>query len=235
MKWTLLALMFLSSTPLFSASKIIIGIAGGSGSGKSTLAYNIQKAFPEKSVLLCQDSYYKDLSNLTVEERGPVNFDHPDSLDFSMLREHILSMKEGNSIAQPIYNFRTHSREVDTKEIASAEIIVVEGILLFSVKEIRDLFDIKFFVDTDEDVRLLRRIERDMTERARSFQSVRDQYLSTVKPMHALFVEPSKKHADMIIPHGGHNMPALALIITKLQEILSESAPDCESADSIKQ
>jgi uridine kinase len=213
------------SHPLFSVTKVIIGIAGGSGSGKTTLANNIQKAFPNNSIIISQDSYYKDLSHLSEEERGKTNFDHPQSLDFALLEEHLTALKSGHSISQPVYNFHHHSREPFTKTIEPAEIIIVEGILLFAVPEVYKLFDMKFFVDTDGDIRLLRRIERDIKERSRTLESVRDQYLATVKPMYALYVDPSKQQADMIVPHGGHNQTALALIITRLKDILAKDDP----------
>ncbi len=210
----------MSISSLFAAPKILVGIAGGTGSGKTTFAEKIQKAFPVDSVLISQDSYYKDLSHLSWKERAETNFDHPESLDFTLLREHLLSLKNNNSIDQPIYNFQTHSRESYTTKIEPAQLIIVEGILLFAVREIRDLFDLKIFVDTDDDIRLLRRIERDLQERARDFSSVKDQYLSTVKPMHDAFVEPSKQYADVIVPKGGYNQTALGLILAKLNEEL---------------
>lgn len=211
-----------SYASLDGASSLIVGIAGGSGSGKTTFAKNIQKTFPNNTILVFQDSYYKEQGHLTLEERAKTNFDHPDALDFALLREHLISLKNGHSIQQPIYNFHTHMREAATQQVKPADIILVDGILIFAVPEIRELLDIKLFVDADDDVRLLRRIERDLTERSRTFESVRDQYLATVKPMYALFVGPSKQYADMIVPHGGDNLGALALILARLQEFTKE-------------
>ena len=203
------------SVSVFATSPIFIGIAGGTGSGKTTLAENIHQLFPE-SVLISQDSYYKDLSHFALEERVKINFDHPDSLEFSLLVKHLMALKGGQAIEQPIYNFHTHVRESWTKKIESAPIVLVEGILLFVVPELREFFDIKIFVDTDDDIRLLRRIERDVNERSRDFNSVKQQYLTTVKPMHDAFVAPSKKYADVIFPEGGHNQVAISLILAKL-------------------
>lgn len=216
-----IVLTFFCISTLFSSEILIVGIAGGTGSGKTTLAKKIQDAFPHQSVLISQDSYYKDLSHLLLCDREKTNFDHPDSLDFELLKTHILTLKKGKAIDQPIYNFRTHTRETSTQRVAPNQVIIVEGILLFAVPEVRNLFDIKLFVDTDDDVRLLRRIERDIHERSRSLTSVRDQYLATVKPMHDAFVEPSKQHADLIVPQGGENVTALSLIISKLREEVS--------------
>jgi uridine kinase len=217
MKALFCLLLFLVQT-LCAADKIIIGIAGGTGSGKTTLADKIQKHFKESAVLICQDSYYKDLSHLSVEARNKVNFDHPDSLDFSLLRQHLIELKSGKEIYKPIYNFQTHTRETCPECVKPAQLIIVEGILLFSLPEIRDLFDMKVFIDIADDVRLLRRIERDLQERGRDFMSVKDQYLTTVKPMHDTFVEPSKQYADLLVPHGGENAMALSLIVSKLNE-----------------
>lgn len=208
-----LSMYALARPPLF------VGIAGGTGSGKTTLAERIHQAFPG-SVLISQDSYYKDLSYLPFEERKKTNFDHPNSLEFSLLRKHLLDLKNGQAIERPTYNFHLHARESGTVRIEPAQIILVEGILLLATPEVRDLFDIKIFVDTDDDVRLLRRIERDMKERSRDFNSVKEQYLLTVKPMHDAFVEPSKKYADVVFPEGGHNQVALDLILAKLSEVL---------------
>ena len=201
--------------PLFS--QILIGIAGGTGSGKTTMAQKIQEAFPEDSVLICQDSYYKDISHLPLQERAKTNFDHPSSLDFRLMREHLLDLINGRTIEQPIYNFKTHDREKTTRRIQPAQVIIVEGILLFAAIEIRDLFHLRIFVDTDDDIRLLRRIERDMSERDRSFESIKEQYLTTVKPMHEAFVEPSKQYADVIIPMRKQNQIALDLLISKIK------------------
>jgi uridine kinase len=205
---------------LFAQEVTVIGIAGGTGSGKTTFARKIQEAFPGKTVLISQDSYYKDLSALSLDERAKVNFDHPDSLDFALLAQHLKDLKLGSQIEKPVYNFRVHSREAETERVSSNRIVIVEGILLFSIEEIRNQFDLKIFVDTDDDIRLLRRVTRDMKERGRSFASVQEQYLATVKPMHEAFVRPSKKFSDVIVPHGGENGVALSIILSKLAEEL---------------
>jgi len=205
---------------LFASDVFVVGIAGGTGSGKTTLARKLQQAFPIESILISQDSYYKDQSNLTVEERELVNFDHPDCLDFALLKTQIEKLKNNQPIQKPIYNFKTHTREKHFETISPAKLLIVEGILLFYIPEIRNLFDIKIFIDADDDVRILRRIERDIKERARDFDSVRDQYILTVKPMHEAFVEPSKQYADLIIPRGGENLTALSIVISELKDEL---------------
>lgn len=216
----LIVICALSIASLQAAPKVLIGIAGGTGSGKTTFAEKIQKAFPVDSILINQDSYYKDLSYLSKEERAATNFDHPNAIDFSLLHDHLVALREGNSVEQPIYNFHTHSRENTTTRVDSAQVIIVEGILVLALPEIRDLFDIKIYVETDDDIRFLRRAERDMQERSRDFASVKSQYLSTVKPMHDAFVAPSKKYADLIIPEAGRNEIALSVLLAKLNEDL---------------
>ncbi|MBX9923953.1 MAG: uridine kinase [Rhabdochlamydiaceae bacterium] len=213
---TFLCFCFVSIS-VFAKSPIFVGIAGGTGSGKTTLAEKIHEKFPG-SVLISQDSYYKDRSYLSFAEREKINFDHPDSLEFSLLRKHLIDLKNGDPIEQPTYSFHLHAREKQTTWIEPANIVIVEGILLFATDEVRDLFDIKIFVETDDDVRVLRRIERDMKERSRDFNSVKEQYLNTVKPMHTAFVEPSKKYADIVILEGGRNLVAIDLIVSKLKD-----------------
>jgi uridine kinase len=203
------------------AQPILIGIAGGTGSGKTTMAQKIQDEFPEHCVLICQDSYYKDLSHLPIDERAKTNFDHPNSLDFDLLRGHLHDLIQGNAIEKPIYSFKTHEREKATERVDPAQVIIVEGILLFAALEVRDLFDLKIFVDTDDDIRLLRRIERDIAERGRSFTSVKEQYLETVKPMHDAFVQPSKQYANVIIPMCRQNQIAVDLVISKIRAHLN--------------
>lgn len=178
---------------------VLIGIAGGTGSGKTTLANKLYQHFGEGSVLLSQDCYYKDLSHLPVEERISVNFDHPDSIDFDLFKEHLAELKEGRSVVIPQYDFTTHTRTDEMEILDPAPIILVEGILLFAIPEVRDLFDLKIFIDTDDDIRLMRRLERDLQERGRDFESVKTQYLATVKPMHNKFVDPTKAQADVVI------------------------------------
>lgn len=202
---------------------IIIGVAGGSGSGKTTVANNLVKAFKaEDAVLVEQDAYYRELLNMSIEEKAKVNFDHPDSIEFELLRKHLEMLKEGKSIDRPIYDFTTHSRKEGAVKINSSKIIIVEGILIFAVPEIRELLDVKIFVDTDADEMILRRIERDMNERGRSFESVKNQYLTTVKPMFLEFCEPSKRYADVIIPRGGENKVAIDMIISNLKGYLEQ-------------
>lgn len=202
---------------------IIIGVAGGSGSGKTTVANNLVKAFKaEDAVLVEQDAYYRELLNMSIEEKANVNFDHPDSIEFELLRKHLEMLKEGKSIDRPIYDFTTHSRKEGAVRIDSSKIIIIEGILIFAVPEIRELLDVKIFVDTDADEMVLRRIERDMNERGRSFESVKNQYLTTVKPMFLEFCEPSKRYADVIIPRGGENKVAIDMIVSNLKGYLNQ-------------
>ncbi|WP_300360937.1 uridine kinase [Fusobacterium sp.] len=203
---------------------ILIGVAGGSGSGKTTVANNLVKAFKaEDATLVEQDAYYKELTNMTLEEKAKVNFDHPDSIEFELLRKHILALKNGESIDRPIYDFTTHSRKEGSVKINPSKIIIVEGILIFAVPEIRELLDVKIFVDTDADEMILRRIERDMNERGRSFESVKNQYLTTVKPMYLEFCEPSKRYADVIIPRGGKNKVAIDMVVSNLKGYLEKN------------
>lgn len=218
----LMLIICLFSLQTLCAEGIFVGIAGGTGSGKTTLAEKILKNFSEDGILISQDSYYKDLSHLSLEERAKVNFDHPHSLDFEMLKEHLRDLKSQKVIEGPIYNFHTHSREEQTKEIKPAKLVIVEGILLFSDSELRDFFDLKIFIDADDDIRVLRRIDRDIHERSRDLASITKQYIDTVKPMHNAFVEPSKQYADVIVPNGGNfNQTALGTILAKINEDLS--------------
>ncbi len=202
--------------PVFAKAPIIIGIAGGSGSGKTTLAENLHRELPG-SVIISQDAYYKNLSHLSFAEREKANYDHPHAIEYSLLKQHLIELKNGRSIEQPVYNFHLHIRENKTMRIDPAEILLVDGVLLLTDPEVRELLDIKIFVDTDDDIRLLWRIERDMKERSRDFNSIKQQYLATVKPMHEAFVVPSKKYADIIFPEGGHNQIGIDLILAKLK------------------
>ena len=189
---------------------ILIGVAGGSGSGKTTVANNLVKAFEsEVATLLEQDAYYRELTNMSLEEKAKVNFDHPDSIEFELLKKHIEALKNGESIERPIYDFTTHSRKEGTVKINPSKII-------------RELFDVKIFVDTDTDEMILRRIERDMNERGRSFESIKNQYLTTVKPMYLEFCEPSKRYADVIIPRGGENRIAIDMLVSNLKRYIDE-------------
>ena len=202
--------------------RFVIGIAGGTGSGKTTVARKLNQAFKNDSVILSHDYYYKDISHLTFEERCLVNFDHPDSLDTELLVEHISKLKQGESIMHPTYDFSNHCRNDQWKKVDSAKIIIVEGILIFTNKALCDLCDIKLFVDTDADVRFIRRLRRDTNKRGRSMESVVNQYLSTVKPMHEQFVEPYRRKADIIVPEGGHNDVAFNMIIDTIKRKIAE-------------
>lgn len=201
---------------------LVIGIAGGTGSGKTTVTQKILERLRvhENVVVIQHDSYYKDISAYPGLTPDKINFDHPDSLETSLLIRHIKDLKRDESVEQPIYNFTTHSRLKDTRRLASKDIIIIEGILIFVEKELRDLMDIKIFVDTDADERLLRRIRRDILERGRSIDSVMNQYVSTVKPMHLEFVEPSKHWADIIVPRGGDNLVAIDMVAVKIETML---------------
>ncbi len=202
---------------------ILLGIAGGTGSGKTLVAKNIYSDLgSERVVRICQDSYYKDLSHLTQEERNAKNFDHPDAIDTELLIRQINALVRGETIEQPIYNFVTHTRSEETNSIGPHSIIVLEGILIFDNQELRDLMDIKIYVETDADIRLIRRLRRDILERGRSMESVIRQYEESVRPMHLQFVEPSKRYADIIIPEGGYNKVAIDLIKTKIEALLRE-------------
>ncbi len=201
---------------------LVIGIAGGSGSGKTTVAQEIlQRVGPERIAFLQHDSYYKDLSGLPPTQRIEVNFDHPHSLETDLLIEHIASLRDGKPVEVPIYDFATHSRTSQTFKVQSRRVILVEGILIFTEARLRDMFDVKIFVDTDSDIRFIRRLERDITERNRTTESVIKQYQSTVRPMHLEFVEPSKRYADVIIPEGGHNTAALDMVTARVEALLA--------------
>jgi len=204
---------------------IFVGVAGGSGSGKTTVAHNLIKEFKsEDAILVEQDAYYKELKELSIEERAKVNFDHPNSIEFDLLKKHLMDLKDGKAIDRPIYDFKTHSRKEKKIRIDPSKIIILEGILILSIPEIRDMLDVKIFVDTDTDEMLLRRIERDIHERGRTFDSVKKQYLETVKPMYLEFCEPSKRYADVIIPRGGKNKIAINMIIAKLKRYLNKGS-----------
>ncbi|MBE6030664.1 MAG: uridine kinase [Clostridiales bacterium] len=201
---------------------ILIGVAGGSGSGKSTLIERIKQEFKDQITVICHDSYYNRQVGRTYDERAKVNYDHPDAFETELMIEHLKLLKEGHEIEQPVYDYTIHNRSDETVIVNPARVIMVDGILIFENKELRDMFDIKVFVDTDADVRIVRRILRDVQERARSLESVITQYLTTVKPMHEQFVEPSKKYADIIIPEGGYNLVALGMLIHRIEGIINE-------------
>jgi uridine kinase len=200
---------------------LVIGIAGGSGSGKTTVAQEIlQRVGPSRIAFIQHDSYYKDLSGLPPARRAEVNFDHPDSLETELLAKHVSSLLDNQPVQVPIYNFATHSRTSQTFTVQPRPVILVEGILIFVEPALREMFDVKIFVDTDADMRFIRRLERDIAERGRTTQSVIKQYQSTVRPMHLEFVEPSKRYADVIIPEGGFNTAALDMVVARIQTLL---------------
>lgn len=229
MLFRLVIFMSLTASSFISATPIIIGIAGGTGSGKTTLAKKLQTNFSLCSTLVSQDAYYKDLSHLPLDKRSLLNFDHPNAIDFDLLINHIKSLKDGKTIKQPVYDFSLHCRTAKIEKVKPADLIILEGILVLAVKELRELCDIKVFIDADHDVRMLRRIERDIKERGRTLSQIKHQYLTSVKPMHNAFVEPSKIHADVIIPGGGNNSIALALISAKLGHDLQLDLKTIES------
>lgn len=203
---------------------ILIGIAGGTGSGKTTLADKLVDSFGSNEVsILRHDNYYKRHDEMCYEERCKLNYDHPDAFDTDLLCEHIRMLKSGKSVNMPVYDYTIHNRSDQTIAVACAPVIVLEGILIFAEPELCKLMDIKVFVDTDADVRILRRIIRDVKERGRSLDSVISQYLTTVKPMHEQFVEPSKRMADIIIPEGGENIVALEMLIERVKRHLQEA------------
>lgn len=202
--------------------RIVIGICGGTGSGKTTLAEKINKEFQEQAVLLSMDCYYRDHMELPIEERAKINYDHPNAFETELLIEDVKKLKNGFAIDHPTYDYAHHKRSSVVEHCEPKEIIIVEGILLFENKSLVDLFDVKIYVDTDADVRIIRRILRDVEERGRNLDSVVGQYLKTVKPMHEQFVEPSKRIADIIVPEGGYNKVALDMIIGMVRKKLSD-------------
>ena len=200
---------------------LVIGIAGGSGSGKTTLANLILERVGEDSIaFLPHDAYYKDLSDLPPNQRATINFDHPDSLDNDLLIDHVHKLKSNQPVDLPIYDFKTHSRTDETYRVEPKPVIMVEGILIFAEPVLRELLEVKIYVDTDADLRFIRRLERDINERDRSTESVSRQYLATVRPMHLEFVEPSKRYADIIIPEGGFNEVAMDMVVARLEALL---------------
>jgi uridine kinase len=200
---------------------ITIGVAGGTGSGKTTVSNQIMERVGQKNIAyIPHDAYYKDLSNLSDDERDRINFDHPDSLDTELMIEHINRLQLGEPVNIPIYDFTTDRRKEETLSIGSQPIILVEGILIFTERELRNLLDIKIYVDADADLRFIRRLKRDVNERARSVDSIIEQYLGTVRPMHLKFVEPSKRYADVIIPQGGFNLVAIDMVADRIRSML---------------
>ena len=202
---------------------IVIGVAGGTGSGKTTVANEIlQRVGAEHITYITHDAYYRDLSHLTPHQRDRVNFDHPDALETKLLIEHLKELRAGRAVEVPVYDFTTHTRAQHTRRVEPGPVILVEGILVFAEPELRELFDVKLYVDTDADVRFIRRLRRDIEERGRSAKSVCEQYLSTVRPMHLEFVEPSKRYANVIIPEGGFNEVAIEMVAARIRGLLEE-------------
>ncbi|WP_102400585.1 uridine kinase [Haloimpatiens massiliensis] len=200
---------------------VLIGISGGTGSGKSTIAQEIYRKFGEECIAMIeQDSYYKDQTGISIEERVKTNYDHPDAFDTCLLVNQLKNLIEGKSIDKPIYDFSIHTRKKEIIKVEPRDIIIVEGILVFQDIELRNMMDIKIYVDTDADVRIIRRLVRDINERGRTVQSVIDQYLNVVRPMHMQFTEPTKRYADIIIPEGGHNKVAIDIITAKVKQLL---------------
>jgi len=199
---------------------VVIGISGGTGSGKSTIADAICREIVDNITIITQDSYYKNFEILSFAERSKLNYDHPQTFDTELLIKHIISLKNRVPVQMPTYDFEQHLRRKETIQKNPAKIIIVEGILIFENEELRNLMDIKIFVDTDADIRILRRIKRDMKERGRTLESIMKQYRTTVRPMHIEFVEPSKRFADIIIPEGGHNKIGIDMIVTKIRQLL---------------
>jgi uridine kinase len=202
---------------------IIIGVAGGTGSGKTTVTETIlERVGEERIAFIPHDAYYRDLTHLTPDLRKRVNFDHPDSLETDLLVEHLKLWRGGQAIEVPIYDFTTHTRTKETRRVEPQRVAIVEGILVFAEPKLREMFDVKLYVDTDADIRFIRRLRRDIEERGRTTESVVEQYLTTVRPMHLEFVEPSKRYADVIIPEGGFNQVAMDMVVTRIERLLSQ-------------
>ena len=206
-----------------NCSPFVIGVAGGTGSGKTTLATKLKNAVRDDAIILSHDFYYRDNATISYEERTKLNYDHPNAFDTDLLIEDIKKLKNGQAIDHPQYSFVTHTRTGETVHVEPTAVIIVEGILIFENKELLNLMDIKVFVDTDADIRLIRRLTRDVKERGRSLDSVISQYMNTVKPMHEQFVEPSKKYADIIIPEGGENLVALHMLIDRINALINHT------------
>lgn len=211
----------------------IIGIAGGSGSGKSTVARNVAQALETGSVaFIDMDAYYLNFAHVPMAERRKINWDHPDAFDWELLVCQLANLAEGQAIEKPVYDFVTHTRSDRTVVIPPARVVVIDGILLFSDARVRDLCDVKVFVDADADIRLMRRLRRDINKRGRTLEEVLDQYLTTVQPMHLQFVEPSKRYADVIVPRGGHNAVAVEMIVAKIHRRLAAMDADARTPDT---
>lgn len=203
-----------------AARPVVVGVAGGSGSGKTTVARALAASFrPEQVQIVLMDSYYKDREGVPLEERKRINYDHPDAFDEGLLVEHVAALKDGRTIEQPVYDFTRHERRKERVTVQPSKVVILEGILVLAVEALRPLLDLKLFVDTAADLRFLRRLQRDITERGRTPDSVIEQYLATVRPMHEAFIEPSRRHADLIVPEGGHNEIALELLRTWVGDV----------------
>lgn len=201
--------------------RVTLGISGGTGSGKTTISEEITRALgPEQSVIIHQDSYYLDRSVLPSDDRDRINFDHPSAFDWKLFKRQVRALQQGKPIDKPIYNFHTHSRMPETTRVEPRPVLLIEGILVFDDPDLRKMMDIKVYVDADADVRFIRRMDRDVRERGRSIESIVDQYMTSVRPMHLQFVEPSKRYADIIIPEGGHNRVALDTLIARVRALL---------------
>jgi uridine kinase len=198
---------------------LVVGIAGGTGSGKTTVAHKLGASMPGRAAVIEHDAYYRSQAHVSPEERSKVNYDHPSSLESDLLAHHLRELRENRGVDIPIYDFSLHTRRAETRRVEPARVIIVEGILVFTEPALREQMDIKIFVDTDSDIRLIRRIRRDLEQRGRSFQSVRDQYYATVRPMHIEHVEPSKRWADLIVPEGGDNKVALDVLLGQLGRV----------------
>jgi uridine kinase len=208
-------------------STVVVGIAGGSGSGKTTVVGAITKGVdPATVAILHHDAYYRSFDHLDEADRAEVNFDHPEALETELMVAHVDALLRGEPVEMPVYDFRSHTRTRETVPVEPARILIIDGILIFSEADLRDRMDIRVFVDTDDDVRLIRRLRRDLVERGRSVASVLDQYERTVRPMHLEFVEPSRRYAHVIIPEGGHNSVAVDMLVTKLASVLGQGRGD---------
>jgi uridine kinase len=206
-----------------SQGPVVIGVAGGSGSGKTTVVRRIVESLGDDHVtVLDHDRYYRDRNDLRLEERAALNYDHPDSLETDLMVRHVHELRAGHAVEAPVYDFTRHARRPATETAWPRKVIIVEGILIYADQALRGLLDIKVFVDADDDIRFIRRLRRDVAERARTMESVIDQYLATVKPMHLEFVEPTKRYADIIVPQGGHNTIAIGMLLTLIRSLIKQ-------------
>jgi len=210
-----------------SAAPLVVGIAGGTASGKTTVARKVHAAMSDRRVaFIDQDAYYRDLSSMSLAERRNVNFDHPDAFDVDLLVEHLQSLREGRAIQKPVYNFVTSTREPEHTVVHPGELVLIEGILVLHMDRVREMMDVRIFVDAEDDVRIIRRLMRDIKERGRDFDHVVSQYFRHVRPMHMGFVEPSKRHADIIVPHGGNNETAIDMLVGALKARLANTSQE---------